>query len=201
MSSDFFSVFSILFLFFFPGGFTLLTAQQAASDEVQIKLALKAAPEDKKEGAKVLGYRADGTMVVLREGNNDLVCLANEPGKEKLHVACYFAPLEPFMARGRELRAEGVEEKEIRKIRGEEAESGVLPMPEKPATLFVYDADEGDFDPVTGEVTSGHLRTVLYVPYLTGEETGLPTKPAGPGIPWLMDAGTHRAHIMITPPR
>ncbi|MEC7905826.1 MAG: hypothetical protein VYC82_01235 [Verrucomicrobiota bacterium] len=31
--------------------------------------------------------------------------------------------------------------------------------------------------------------------------TALPPAPAGPGAPWIMDAGTHRAHIMITPPK
>jgi len=148
---------------------------------------------------KVYGYDQKGKFVVLREGSNDMICLASDPTSDKLHVACYFAELEPFMARGRKLIEDGITGKERDEIRGKEIESGQLMMPKGISTLFVYDADEGNFDPKTGEVEKGRLRSVLYVPYLTGEESGLPTKPVGPGIPWLMDAGTHKAHIMITP--
>ena len=33
----------------------------------------------------------------------------------------------------------------------------------------------------------------------TAETTGLPTKPHVKGMPWIMDPGTHRAHIMVGP--
>jgi hypothetical protein len=45
----------------------------------------------------------------------------------------------------------------------------------------------------------GTLRYVIYIPFATSESTGLPLKPEIPGGPWLMDAGTHRAHIMLNP--
>lgn len=192
----------ICFAFFFTIPLFLFgqnPSLSVADPEVQIKMALLPAPKDKKENAKVYGYNQKGDFVVLREGSNDMICLASDPSSEKLHVACYFAELEPFMARGRKLIQEGITGKERDEIRGKEIESGELMMPKGISTLFVYDADEGDFNPETGEVEKGRLRSVLYVPYLTGEESGLPTKPVGPGIPWLMDAGTHKAHIMITP--
>lgn len=169
------------------------------SDDIQIQIALKAAPEGKTEGAKVLGYNQDGEIVMLRKGSNDLICVGDDPGRNNIHVACYFKELEPFMARGRELKAEGYNTQELRKIRGEEAASGKLKLPEKPASMFVFDADQDKVDLKSGEVTDGRLRSVIYIPYLTGEESGLPTNPVGGGMPWLMDAGTHRAHIMITP--
>ena len=31
--------------------------------------------------------------------------------------------------------------------------------------------------------------------------TGIPLAPLTPGGPWIMDPGTHRAHIMINPPK
>src|SRR5690606_40281405 len=55
------------------------------------------------------------------------------------------------------------------------------------------------FNTETGEVTNGYLRYVVYIPYATAESTGLPLKPDVPGMPWIMDPGTHRAHIMINP--
>jgi hypothetical protein len=72
-------------------------------------------------------------------------------------------------------------------------------MPKNPATLFVYSADEDKYNKTSGEVTNGYLRYVIYIPYATAETTGLPLKPDVAGMPWLMDPGTHRAHIMITP--
>src|SRR5680860_88323 len=108
------------------------------SKEIQIKMALYAAPDGKKEGAEVMGYNKKGKFKVIRKGDNDLICLADEPGKEGIHTACYFKELEPFMARGRELTAEGVESKELRKIRGEEAASGKLKL------CLLYTSDAAD---------------------------------------------------------
>ncbi len=56
----------------------------------------------------VWGYDASKKLVKLREGTNDMICLASNPDGEQFHVACYHKLLEPFMARGRELRAQGV---------------------------------------------------------------------------------------------
>ena len=169
--------------------------------DVQIKIALQAAPAELADGAKVLGYNPEGQLITVRAGNNDLICLADDPAKNDIHVACYHKELEPFMARGRELKAAGYDTKEIRSIRGKEADAGQLKLPEKPSSLYVFDADQEDVDLTTGEVTDGRLRSVIHTPYLTGEQSGLPISPVGGGMPWLMDAGTHRAHIMITPPK
>jgi hypothetical protein len=46
-----------------------------------------------------------------------------------------------------------------------------------------------------------YTRYVVYIPYATPDTTGIPLAPATPGGPWIMDAGTHRAHIMINPPK
>ena len=71
-------------------------------------------------------------------------------------------------------------------------------MPKGPSTLAVYAANEADYNPATGEV-KGKLRYVIYIPFATPESTGLPLKPEIPGGPWIMDPGTHRAHIMLNP--
>lgn len=167
--------------------------------EVQIKTAVLAAPEMYQDDAKVLGYNKDGKLVTLREGKNDMVCLADDPNKEGISVACYGTVLEPFMARGRELIAEGKSEVEKREIRKKEIDAGTLKMPSEPAMVYILGAEESDLNPKTGELVNSRIRYVLYKPYMTGESTGLPTKPQAPGMPWLMDANTHRSHIMITP--
>jgi hypothetical protein len=68
-----------------------------------------------------------------------------------------------------------------------------------PATLVVFTADK--YDETTGQAVNGYSRSVIYIPYATPESTGLPAKPGAPGMPWIMNPGTHRAHIMIDPPK
>ncbi|GAB1446900.1 hypothetical protein MASR2M41_27200 [Flammeovirgaceae bacterium] len=169
------------------------------SKDVQIKSAVMAAQEDMRDGAMIYGYSEKGEFIVLRKGSNDLVCLADDPNQKGFNVACYFKDLDSFMARGRELRKEGKDFKEVFDIRENEVKSGKLKIPQN-ASLFVLSGSDEVFNTQTGEVTGANLRSVVYIPYATSETTGLPLKPAAPGMPWLMDPGTHRAHIMITPP-
>ena len=173
---------------------------KGTSPEVQIKLALLSAPEDKRDSATVYGYSPDNKFMLLRQGTNELICLADDPTEGGFSVACYHRDLEPFMARGRELKKLGKTGQDIFKTREEEVKSAKLQMPKQPTTLFVYTAAKNDYDSVRGEVKNGYLRSVVYIPYATAESTGLPLKPAGPGLPWIMNPGTHGAHIMINPP-
>ncbi len=176
-------------------------AQNIPSKENQIKTAILAAPEDKRDGAMVYGYDEQGEFVVLREGSNEMVCLADDPGTPDFNVSCYHRDLEPFMERGRVLKKEGKDFKEIFEMREEEVKSGKLKMPKDGATLFALSAAEEDYDSEKGEVNNPYLRYVVYIPWATVETTGLPLSPEAPGMPWIMDPGTHRAHIMINPPK
>lgn len=185
-----------LFLLLFMG---TAFAQSIPSKEVQIKSAVLAAPEMYRDHATVIGYDTQGKFTTLRQGNNGMVCLADDPHQKGISISCYSDKLEPFMKRGRELTAEGKSTAEKRAIRKKEIEQGTLPLPKEPAATYVLSAKDSDFDPQTGNLKNSSLRYVFYKPYMTVEETGLPDKPQGPGMPWLMDAGTHRSHIMITP--
>jgi hypothetical protein len=174
-------------------------AQDVPPPATQIAGAVLAAPDDRRAGAKVLGWDAAGKIVTLREGSNDQVCLADNPKIEGFNVACYHKDLDPFMARGRELTAQGVtEDKERDGTRWKEIDAGKLAMPKEARTLAVMTGKS--FDAASGHVADAYTRWVLYVPHATAASTGLPTKPA-PGVPWLMDPGTAGAHIMISPVR
>jgi len=168
------------------------------STDVQIAGAILAAPADLRESATVIGYNPDGKQVRIREGKGDLVCLATDPAKPTFNVACYHKDLEPFMARGRELLAQGVTGAKRTETRFKEIEAGTLKMPKEPRTLYVLTGKS--FDPATGKVEDSYLRWVIYVPYATPQSTGLSTK-SSDSAPWLMAAGTPGAHIMINPPR
>jgi hypothetical protein len=188
------------FLLAFLGCAGVVSAQSIPSKDVQIATAVLAAPEGLREKAMVYGYSDKGEFTVLRKGENEMVCLADDPNQSGLNVSCYHKDLEPFMARGRELKKDGKSFQEIFDIREAEVKNKKLAMPSQPTTLFVFSAKDEGFNRTTGEVKDGNLRYVVYIPYATAESTGLPLKPEAPGMPWIMDPGTHRAHIMINPP-
>lgn len=173
-------------------------AQELPAEAAQIAGAVMAAPEEMRAGAMVLGYKTAGKLETLREGTNALVCLADDPAKAGFNVACYHKELEPFMARGRELAAQGVTG--VRRVdqRYKEIEEGKLKMPKEPRMLYVLTGKS--FDAATGQVEDSYLRWVVYTPYATEASTGISTKSAE-GVPWLMYPGTAGAHIMISPPR
>jgi hypothetical protein len=165
--------------------------------EQQIRAAVSPAPEEMQEGAAVIGYNNDGELVTLREGTNELICLANNPMNDRFHVACYYRELEPFMNRGRELRAEGKSGEEIREIRLREIENGDLEMPAQPTALYSLTGETGGWDYSSNRLIAARPLYVVYIPYATTESTGISETPASQGAPWLMDPGKPWAHIMV----
>jgi hypothetical protein len=175
----------------------VLAAQGAVLPPTQqIAAATAAAPAELRDGAAVWGYGSDRKLVKLREGKNDMVCLANNPAGTQFHVACYHKGLEPFMARGRELRANGVKDPQVDTVRFQEITSGKLKMPQTPSALYTLTGDPKSFDPATGKVTGAKWLYVVYIPGATEKSTGITEKPA-PGVPWIMFPGTPKAHIMF----
>jgi hypothetical protein len=173
------------------------SALDVAPPADQIASALLAAPKERRAAATVLGYNAKGEVITLRKGTNDLICLADDPHDKSFSVACYHKDLEPFMARGRELAAQGVTGKQRHEMRAKEVQEGKVPMSREARMLYVLTGS--GYDAAKGEVIDSYLRWVVYVPFATPESTGLSTT-SGPG-PWLMYPGTAGAHIMINPPK
>uniref|UniRef100_UPI0040491712 hypothetical protein n=1 Tax=Fulvivirga sp. TaxID=1931237 RepID=UPI0040491712 len=168
------------------------------TDEALLATALMAAPKASRAGCKVIGYNMAGEFVTLREGDNEFIVLVDDSRQDGFNAACYHKDLEPFMARGRALKAEGKTTEEIFAIREEEMKSGKIKIP-MGATLHIYFGANTMYDPATSKVDGAKLRYVVYMPWATGASTGLSESPAAPNHPWLMNPGTHRAHIMISP--
>jgi hypothetical protein len=164
--------------------------------EQQIAAAVLPLPADLRASATVMGYTLDGRFVTLRSGAGAMTCLASNPKNDRFHVACYHKSLEPFMARGRELRAQGVKDDQVDTVRFREARAGTLKLPKEPAML--YSLTGGSFDPATGTATGARPLFVVYIPFATAESTGL-SAVAARGSPWIMFPGTPKAHIMFTP--
>lgn len=171
-----------------------LTAQEKP-DARQIADALSPLPEPMREGATVMGYGAGG-LRVLREGTNGMICLADDPAREGFHTACYHASLEPFMARGRALRAEGVGAEAADSTRLAELTDGRLAPPAAGGALYSLFHDDDAFDPAAGETTGLTGLYVIYLPYATEASTGISATPSRER-PWLMYPGKPTAHVMI----
>lgn len=166
--------------------------------ERQIAEALTPLPEAQRAGATVYGYRHGGTVAeVIREGSNSFVCLADAPGDLVFQVSCYHRSLEPFMAMGRELRAQGLNRAQVQERRAEAVRAGTLTMPQMASMTSL----RSSLETPTEIPDSVNVLTVVYTPYATAESTGLSPHPAGVGMPWLMEPGSHRTHIMIAGPR
>ena len=179
-------------------------AQEQASSTApapaqQIAAAVHALPPEFRADARVLGYQAGRReLVVLREGKGTFTCLASEPGAQQFHVACYHQSLEPFMARGRELRASGVTGDRVDSLRFAEVRARKLAMPTQAASLYSLFGAADAYDAATNTVRSARALYVIYMPGATAASTGLSTRPAA-GTPWLMFPGTPKAHIMFQP--
>lgn len=162
---------------------------------LQIRAAVAPLPLDMRDSATVLGYRTRDKLEVLRQGTNGMTCIAIFALETDFHVACYQSTLEPFMSRGRELRAQGVKGEEVDSIRAREIKSGKLAMPAS-ATMYQLFGGEESFDSLTGAVSHTSTLLIIYMPFATGRTTGLSEHPNDYG-PWLMYPGSYKAHMML----
>jgi hypothetical protein len=105
--------------------------------------------------------------------------------------------MEPFMARGRELRARGADQNVVDSVRTAEARSGRIRMPPT-AMLYSLTGPGGSYNAATNTVAGARPLFVVYTPFATAESLGLTTTPQR-GVPWMMHPGEPNAHIMFVP--
>jgi hypothetical protein len=175
------------------------TVPAPLTDAQQIAAAVLPLPAEFRADASVLGHRAGSkALVTLRKGSGAFTCLANDPAGTRFHVACYHKSLEPFMARGRALRASGVKDDLVDSARFREIRQGTLVMPRQPAALYSLTGAAGSYDAATNTAPGARPLAVIYISGATTESTGLTAVPMQGG-PWIMYPGTPKAHIMLVP--
>lgn len=165
--------------------------------ELQVALAVQAAPQGLRDDATVQGWNDAGELVELRRGTGGLICIAPDPAKEEFEVSCHHAALEPYFQMGRDLYAQGITGSERLQARWDAYERGEIDIPTGSVNHILTGSG---FDPATGEVTDPYLRSTVYTPGATPQSTGIGIQPAA-NAPWLMFPGTPGSHIMITPPQ
>jgi hypothetical protein len=168
--------------------------------EQQIAVAVMALPPAMQAGASVMGWRTKGAkMEVLRQGTNGMICLAQFAVEPRFHVSCYHEGMEPFMGRGRQLREQGITAPaQLDSVRYLEVSQGKIRMPGQ-AALYQIFGDSASWEPANNSLARTNSLFVIYIPGATEASSGLPTRPPANGAPWLMNAGTPKAHIMFTP--
>ena len=112
-------------------------------------------------------------------------------------MVCFHKDWLPFMMRRRELVAEGVTGKAINDALTKEVEDGKLAAMSEPS--IIHRLGGSSFNASTGQVEDSVRVWVVSVPNATSESLGLASEPVGPGVPWVMYAGTPGAHIMNSP--
>ena len=162
----------------------------------QIAAAVLPLPAELRDAATVLGYDAAGKLITLREGKGAMRCLADDPTQPQFHVACYHRSLEPFMARGRALRAEGVRGDQVDTVRFREVAANKLAMPRTGGALYTLTSTTGGFDAASGKIAGARPLFVYYMPGATSATSGISEKPSR-SEPWLMFPGTAKAHVML----
>jgi hypothetical protein len=164
----------------------------------QIAGAILPLPKEFRESATVFGYDDAHKLITLREGKGEMNCLADDPAIKGFHAACYHKALEPFMARGRALRASGVKGAQVDTVRFAEIKGNTLAMPRTPSSLYTLTGPDDAFDAATGTASKASPLHVVYIPFATPQTSGISAIP-NEKTPWLMYPGTPKAHIMFSP--
>lgn len=158
-----------------------------AQDQAEIDRALAAAPQQMKEGATVIKWKADNTYDTLKKGTNRLVCYdrSDQPGRQPFAVQCTSIGNLERVAQNRKF--EMIKDKAQRQAAIEAAEKdGTRVKPEYGSVWFMMNGPDQE-----------HARShvTIAVPGATSQSTGLPDNPKQGGV-WIMNAGTTTAHIM-----
>lgn len=149
-----------------------VAAAEQPEASVQIAGAVMAVPEELRAGAAVLGRNAQGVMVKLREGSNELVCLiaTRQTDVQRGLLSQGFGTVHGARAG-------------VGGAAGDRAEAGGPAIPgdrrgqagdaREPRTLYVLTVRR-----CGGRGGSRFVSTVvIYIPYATAQSTGLSTKP------------------------
>ena len=180
-------------------------ARQAASYVVleeaeEIALALSAAPAHVSAEATVWVLR-DGGYVRVVEGTNGNTCFVARTYPESLEPICYDAEatrtILPVEFRRFELRMAGKTGTEIDREIDRAVGAGELQAPRRPAMGYMMSSGQILFASNDRRVGSWHPHLMMYTPYITHQDIGLPEATAGLQV---FEAGKPMAHIIIVVP-
>jgi hypothetical protein len=155
------------------------------TEEQRVEQAVLPLPAHLRQGASVVKFDG-GERIVLRDGDNGLICQPDDPDTSGIAIWCYPKSHDAYARRWYQLAAEGRERAEVDEIVAAEIDSGKLEWPDSAVN---YNLRGPSLD-------NALSMTVVYIPFATGESIGI-TEERDFHRPWLMYPGTAFAHIMI----
>jgi hypothetical protein len=192
----------------------VMSAQTTPDAATKIATAVLPLPAEMRASATVIEVVGGGKIDTLRKGTSDMVCAYHAPvvpegsktGVKMLRPACYHEAVSRLIIRAnaiqRELTAAGkpADSKSVDAEVDAEIKSGKLKLAPVPTIGFRMAGPADAFNPAAGTVSPAvHTWQMVIVPYATGASLSLPEKESGSGVPWVMDAGSYMAHIMVDP--
>jgi len=158
---------------------------QAPSDPIAV--AVLAAPENMREGATVIKWKADHTYDTLRKGTNRLVCYDRSgfPLQAAFSLECTSIANVDRVAQNMKAEALGDKMKSEAMLNSQEKD-GTRVKPEYGSVWYHLMGPDRE-----------HARThmTIAVPGATMQTIGLPENGKQGGV-WIMNAGTTTAHLM-----
>ncbi|HEY1772973.1 MAG TPA: hypothetical protein VGH91_07260 [Gammaproteobacteria bacterium] len=168
--------------------------------DVQMDLAMSAAPKEVAEDATVYILGAKG-YEVARQGSNGFNCIVDRD-----HMAGGVAPecydvegsrtLMAVTLKTEQMRAAGASEAAIQQEIDAGYKSGRYKAPAKPGIVYMLSANNYLYDPGsnTFKHIPGHL--MFYAPYMTAQDLGYKSTPS---MPYLGDPGKPYAVMIVVP--
>lgn len=165
----------------------LMVPVELGLTDAQTERALMPLPASLRDTANIVIFDADWNQIVVRDGGSDLNCVAGAPFMAAQYAICQHITTQPFWVMGMQLVSGGMKPAEVEKARLDAMVEGTLETPVAGAARYFL---------IGGSVPNLLPLMNVQLPYATTETTGFPSQP-DPFRPWLMDAGTPNAHLMI----
>jgi hypothetical protein len=183
---------------------TVAVAQSATSvttAEVAIAGALLPLPEQMRAAATVVRLDAEFRPVVLRQGSNRMVCIADRPNDDRFDVRCYRDTFIPVVYRAFQLGYQVSGEKVEAEIK-----AGTLQLSNEPTAGYRC------LGPIAGYDSSRNVASAqiecwqsIHFPFRTAAEIGFPDEADVSAsqqreTPYVMSSGRYWSHVMIRHP-
>ncbi len=169
------------------------------SEVAEIALARSAAPQSVSGEATVLVLRGDQYAVAL-EGTSDVRCMVSRSQPGSLEPICYNAEaartIMQIEIRRVESRLAGKSTDEIEREVAYAIGSGELRLPSRPAIAYMLSSGQILISPDGNNVGSWLPHVMLYEPYITAADLGLPSQPS-PDAAMVFGEGESTASIIV----
>ncbi len=174
-----------IFLFVCAAWAVPATLNAQSADE-EISRAVSAAPARAQADATVISFEADGSIEVLRQGSNGLMCW-DDTSEEGFSATCTSEENRARAEQNHAFNFSGGTDDEIQAMFDGAERDGSRAVSEFGTMYYHFNG---------ADQASARSHISIVVPFATSESIGLPDTRRSDAA-WIMDAGTSTAHLMV----